>query len=202
MEMKMVDQVSSGTAAAPSIDLQPFCDNIGVGRDYLAKPFTRGDFTYATNGHIIIRVPRRDDVGSIKRDVKTERTFEKLFAKTFVSSPDANLPDAETERECEACDGEGCPNHCETCECECEPCGGRGWIGERASVSVNGGTFDAKYIRLILGLPGVELSATNSLDGAYPALSFRFDGGDGLLMGMSSPHEKHYGELFAPALAQ
>ena len=41
-----------------TIDLQPFCGE-DHDRWYLMKPLSFGDYTYATNGHIVIRVTRR-----------------------------------------------------------------------------------------------------------------------------------------------
>ena len=43
------------------IDLQQFCSKDDT-RPYICKPFSFGEFSYATNGHIIVRVARRADV--------------------------------------------------------------------------------------------------------------------------------------------
>jgi hypothetical protein len=42
-----------------SVDLDLFCD---PERRNLAVPFSLNRHTYATNGHIIVRVPRRPDI--------------------------------------------------------------------------------------------------------------------------------------------
>lgn len=46
-----------------SLDLNQFCDPTSrePGRD-LSVPFSLNEHTYATNGHICVRVPRRPDV--------------------------------------------------------------------------------------------------------------------------------------------
>ena len=41
------------------INLDIFCDPSSPG---LTRPFSVGTWSYATNGHILVRVPRRDDV--------------------------------------------------------------------------------------------------------------------------------------------
>ena len=43
------------------IDLSHFCYTEDD-RPYLKNPWSRGDFTYATNGYVMVRVPRRADV--------------------------------------------------------------------------------------------------------------------------------------------
>jgi len=43
------------------IDLSHFC-HTEDDRPYLKQPWSRGEFTYATNGHVAVRVPRRADV--------------------------------------------------------------------------------------------------------------------------------------------
>lgn len=43
------------------IDLSHFCYTEDD-RHNLKRPWSRGDFSYATNGHIMVRVPRRQDL--------------------------------------------------------------------------------------------------------------------------------------------
>jgi hypothetical protein len=59
------------------IDLKPFCDK-GSFRG-LEAPFTVGDWTYATDGHICIRVPRRADAPERGRqpDASKRRSYSR-----------------------------------------------------------------------------------------------------------------------------
>jgi hypothetical protein len=76
-----------------AINLEVFCDPNDPSRPWLGQPFSAGAWTYATDGHIMVRVPRLDDIAE---------------------SPDA-APKAESHRErcpscnckCHRCDGTG-----------------------------------------------------------------------------------------------
>lgn len=54
-----------GQATAPVRDLQQFCSKEQF-RFSLHKPFSFGPFSYATDGIMAVRVPRRDDVPEAK----------------------------------------------------------------------------------------------------------------------------------------
>jgi len=45
-----------------TIDLKLFCDPNDPVRPWLGQPFSAGAWTYATDGHIAVRVPRLEDV--------------------------------------------------------------------------------------------------------------------------------------------
>jgi hypothetical protein len=49
----MISEVNPEAATA-GVDLQGFCST-DSGRQNLQKPFSRGEFTWATNGHVLIR---------------------------------------------------------------------------------------------------------------------------------------------------
>jgi hypothetical protein len=174
------------------IDLQPFCSTDDT-RPYLMKPYSRGEFTYATNNHVLVRVPRRDDAPEHDKAPNVESVFIKFHKGEFVPAPPFDVPAFETT-ECDECAGGTEPAHdCPECECECETCDGTGSIVEKASLTIRGSIFDAKYIRLLLALPSLELPTT--ID-AIDAMPFKFEGGDGLLMPMRPPHKKTLGEIF------
>jgi hypothetical protein len=116
-------------------ELKQFC-GIEETCPYLHEPFSRGDFTYATNGHIMVRVPRLPEVTAGADIVDPEKPFLQdrrgpLFDLTALSRL--------TYTPCENCDGAGYGDLCEECggtgggecpECghaeECEACGGKG----------------------------------------------------------------------------
>ncbi len=165
------------------IDLKPFCSTDEM-RPYLHQPWSVGDYTYATNGHIIVRVPRRSDV---PENPQAPNNAPRLFA-TF---PQAGfralhvvpLP-APKEKKCLHCNGRGHEHDCPDCECVCENCNGTGNVNVDAKIAVNIGTFPAalRYARILIGLPNIEVA----VDVSHPMdpLPFKFDGGDGLLMGV------------------
>ena len=55
------------------INLEIFCDPSHPG---LARPFSIDAWSYATNGHILVRVPRRDDVTENPAAANTSRFCE------------------------------------------------------------------------------------------------------------------------------
>ena len=56
------------------INLKKFCYQMGSGRvkEQLGQPWSRGGFTYASNFHIIVRVPRVKDVPGNRKAPKAE----------------------------------------------------------------------------------------------------------------------------------
>ena len=72
------------------IDLKPFCSR-EVGREYLRQPFSFGEWTYATNGYVMVRVPRRDDVPENDKVPKLA-TFEDYPAFDMRPLPIFDLP--------------------------------------------------------------------------------------------------------------
>lgn len=187
------------------IDLQQFCAT-NDGRLYLMTPFSDDTHTLATNGHVIVRVPKRADTEGHKdapRD-KARALFDKSPLVGAVPMPAFNIPPPPpvVMEDCAWCH-DGKEHDCPECTCECEECDGKGETeaGEEAQITVRGVPFNARYIRQIFALPGLMLpgAVTNDKDVPMP---FSFDGGEGLLMPMrdcSAEHDgawKQYGEVF------
>jgi len=190
------------------IDLQKYCD---PSRERIAIPFSAGEFTYATNGHILIRVPRRDDIAE-SSDAPTPNV-EELFSANPMP-PDAvpisdhkipylTLPKGYTET-CDHCGGSGCKHDCPSCECDCETCNGVGEITVTAdevmqSVCIGTAIFNARYVRWILELPGLivpkDVAGMRQFEPPAQPMPFKFDGGEGLLMMCRSTYEDHIGRL-------
>ena len=109
------------------IDLKPFCSTEEY-RSYLCQPFSLGDWTYASNGHIGIRVPRRADV---PENDKAPASIEDLFANAgkfaFHALDVSNLGE-ERKIKCTTCRGLGYGEKCKRCngeghhDCDCEHC--------------------------------------------------------------------------------
>lgn len=177
------------------IDLQPFCGTEDA-RWYLMKPFSMGEFSYATNGHILVRQPRRADVPDI--DVKApkfkpDNALVGLDAAKFYV-PTLQLPTAPAAGPCPACDCRKFEHDCPDCECTCETCNGSGEGNPERNIStaIGGSFFALNYVRLMAALPDLEIANTAEAIavGAKPLL-FRFEGGVGALMPMLSPRENH-----------
>lgn len=172
------------------IDLKPFCTN-GYDRYQLRKPWSRDGYTYATNGRILVRVARRDDVPENAQAPDVEKLLEKAQIDTanFTPLPPFDLPPEKMD-ECTSCGGSGCEHDCPDCNCICEDCDGSGEESHYSFISVGifGLPYAARHIAIIRDLPGVEISRTAA--GLNP-MPFRFDGGIGLLMPLHSPYEVH-----------
>lgn len=177
------------------------------------KPFSFGDFTYASNGHLLVRVPRLDDCEEWESlNEQAARMFETvdmpLVLAALVDIPDFPQPEP---KKCSACKGTGKITLCPECEgkgyvefandyseyeCDCETCHGHGsTIGdEHICESCNGTGHKKKMTRIELGCAGFSshyLNMLNELPGMKIAPTepnnanyFKWDCGDGLIMPM------------------
>lgn len=173
------------------INLQPFCSTDET-RFYLMKPFTRGGFTYATDGIIMVRVAERTDIPDVKQKFNQDAPLKGVETATFFR-PAFELPPAPTANgKCTDCDGRGYDHDCPDCECICDTCHGSGNMDtERAISTVIGPKiFNLHYARMMLSLPGIEIEAPPEKSDEKPLL-FRFDEGVGALMPMKSQREDH-----------
>lgn len=171
------------------IDLQKFCSTEPT-RYYLHSPWSRGEFTYATNGTILARVPRRDDVAEQPRapDCETKILMVLDFAQEFAPVPEFSLP-TEGSISCEDCYGRGTDHDCPGCQCVCDWCNGLGATSDDPgkTISLDGAMFALKYARIIFPLPGILMPAK-----CVPALPcpIKFDGGIGCWMPMINTASK------------
>jgi hypothetical protein len=167
-----------------NVDLQQFCgDETGI--SYLMRPWSFNDWSYATDSHIVVRIPRRADDAAAGPDhpaaLKAEKYFADLPGGDFVPLPAVTIPTDKTF-DCDECGGTGRDHLCPSCKCVCEECGGTGTDkSPLGSISVGIGDFviAAKYFLLLHQLPGCLISTRAIDDGP---ISFKFDGGEGLLM--------------------
>jgi hypothetical protein len=147
-------------------DLKPFCISTDWGRVELEEPFSHGLFSYATNGHILIRVPRLADVTSEKGPTSDDLFVRAQSPAEWIDVPD---PGPALFDRCDCCGGQ--PGGCDECD----------WTGRFepfTPVRVGDQFFQAKYLRLLRTLPGVKIGPTFEMYAAR----FQFDGGDGLIM--------------------
>lgn len=171
------------------INLKQFC-GFDPFRPYLHEPFTVGDFTYATNGHILVRVAKVDGAGPLKRDkpLNVEAVL-KWHWQTEIDFYPCNLqiPKSDDPGICPECDGRGKEHDCPECECECVRCDGTGKGHKKISAKVAGVDFDVFYLRQIASLPGLEISSTAIPGDNTVPMMFRFNGGVGALMPLRKP---------------
>ena len=175
------------------IDLAPFCST-DPRRPYLHAPSSRGDFTYATNGHILIKIPKRDGIATADKFPDCEKVMPSFAGVSFKPLAHVVLPPRKTVP-CDICEGRGHAHDCPDCGCECDECDGRGSLPIIISVDLRGGIFDAHYISILLSLPGIEIPERHT-DPNKP-MPFRFDGGVGCLM----PMKWHVKDRFAAGAA-
>lgn len=156
------------------IDLMPFCDDDPS--RCLDAPFSWGEWTYATNGHIAVRVPRLTEIPERQKapNDKAEKIFSNNAATTYEPLPKVDL----TPSQCKQCGGRGRMHECPDCECECTLCYGSGEADQ--IVKIGHLLFAGEYIRRMQALPGIEIG--NLPNKADDPLLFRFTSGEGLLM--------------------
>ena len=169
-----------------TIDLKNFC-SADESRLYLMSPFNYKEATFATNGHIAVRVP----MGSYpdKHKALTEDTLDRLVASCVRDVPMLSLDElalpSPVEGKCRFCVYWVDSKDCDECDGT-----GREWITQSVKIGIK--DFDAKYIRLIATLPVAMIESTPTE--GDPA-TFKFDGGCGCLMPLRGPYKIDLGDI-------
>jgi hypothetical protein len=173
--------------------LTPFC-YAGTDRPHLSRPFSLGEWTYATNGHIAVRVPRRPDVPESETSIPIEKLFADFAGwRTWAKLLPLDAPQP-SDVPCSCYDGR--LHDCPSCECNCPKCDGSGLAPLDASVGIGEAAFDAKYIRMIAPLPGLLVPPAPHPTDPMP---FCFKGGEGILMPLRGARAIHVvAEITAP----
>lgn len=162
-------------------ELKAFC---GDTFSRTQEPWSHEGFTFATNGHIMVRVPQMVEVtegepikGMMAR-ILPYGTPSEWYPLSGIAVPPAQ------EQECESCEGGRETVHdCPECTCVCDECDGTGRILDakgRDPIIVGCAGFQTKYLRMLSTLPGCEIGPISE----FAIAPFRFDGGDGVLMPM------------------
>ena len=147
-------------------------------REYMRSPFNRGEWTYATNWHIAVRVPKIDGIATLAEKHIPE--LEGLFKRTRSDNAFVALPPLPPLEKCLMCNGSGQVEYGSTDVSACWHCGGTG-VARYKPVKVGGSHFDLFYLSLIKGLPGAKFAPGA---GRMDMARFVFDGGEGILMPM------------------
>ena len=165
----------SEITAAP-IDLQPFC-----GRDapqaWLERPVSRGNWTWATDGHILVRVPRRPEISENPDAAHVEHIWSKGACTVWRAPLPCMLPAHRTE-DCPRCAGTGRERDCLDGTSPCGRCDGSGVIEFAAPVAVGAGLIHLRHAHLIVSLPAVEIGWESD---ACERLRFRCAGAEGIV---------------------
>jgi hypothetical protein len=155
------------------INLQPFCSTDPNRAETMGKPFNANGKTYATNGHILVEVELRESViPGILDPVKVKRVVDLWKEGSWEKLP--RLP-RKKDVLCIHCEGGKLLKLC-------DGCGGTGKVEAEQRIDIGERTLNAKYLRLMKSLPNVRI---NPAGGYQEPLSFKFDGGRGLLMPMN-----------------
>ena len=179
-----------------TIDLQKFCST-DKSRNHLHAPFSRGGYTWATNGHIALRLPLREDIPENDQSPNIERVWRDGVGEYVPVTPwIVPKPD---RKDCEMCDARGTLHECPSCTCECEECEGTGYVDEIQSVTVGSADIQAKYAALMMTLPGLAVIVPEKDDTKSMMLHFRFDGGEGILMKLRENSYACVGDLLKGA---
>lgn len=180
------------------IDLQSFCGD-DLSWQYLNAPFKQDNFTFATNGHILVRVALRDSDPDLPKGAL--ENINNVILKgvedaIFSPPPPYTLPpeSAFASTRCLSCAGTGRDHECPSCDCDCIDCDGTGTWPTRVSTTLGAVDFDLTYVRKVLALPGVELAEAKPDE----PLLFRFSGGVGALMPLRRKQDNHV-EIFESA---
>lgn len=164
--------------------LKQFCD---PDRKSISEPWSDGEFCYATNGHVAVRVPKPRGFAFPAWDAlyhgELRRCFKRheLNADPLLPLPQGELPEHRSTK-CDKCNGTGVVE-CRHCgqDTECKECDGEGeFAPDHIGVEIAPGIIvSSVYLGQLRSLPGVRMSMA---DNKAFELYFVFDGGIGVLM--------------------
>lgn len=146
-------------------------------RASITRPFSQGQWTYATDGRLLIRVPRLAEVPEYPNSPKDIQ--KTIFDQQQITGQWADIPTGLPElAEAEKCSE--CGNNPKD---DCWKCDGDGVIEPMAiPVSIGKHSVSHIYLHKLKTLPGVQICESAKDD--EHALGVRFDGGEGRQMGM------------------
>jgi hypothetical protein len=156
----------------------------------LTKPWRKGAWVYATNRHMIVRVPAKAAPADTPEFTPGEHpnNAEGMFHAAFALTGEfAVWPALPTPRVCSDCNGTGvAPSAPEDEEDDeqraCMLCDGSGYPYDR--IEVAGVGFKLNYLVRLAQLPQSRICGT----GPNTAACVLFDGGEGLLMPLLPKH--------------
>jgi len=163
--------------------LMPFCSTDEC-RPMLLKPWTRGAFTYATNGRIIVRLAAMPDVEECPSAPDAGKMMALYKPATrLVPIPELQPNPISRIIECVECDGSGIVECDYGHEHQCPECDGSGKEEKIDCIKMKIGSriINAKYLHMIRDLPNVMIQEDGE---AMDNMQFTFDGGVGMISPM------------------
>jgi len=151
-----------------TINIDPFCGQNDI-RLYLRSPFSIGEYTYAANGHYMIRVPRRDWVPELESEEKRkiiESYFSEHADSTFLPLPKFNVKTINGKMKVISCDIDGVRINLNRTD---NPIG-----------TINGNKVNLYYMSVFAEFANVQYAFIKSKN----VFAIRFDGGDGVIAGI------------------
>lgn len=161
------------------INLQSFCGNDREIRTHLRAPFELDGYVYATNGHLLVRVPAGGYPGNepFQNGLHPKNVIDLVADALAAEGEYIAFPEMQEPAKCSRCNGTGIdPDDDEDGPEDCWDCAGSGY--ERTIKKVGDTTFGAHYVWRLSQLPG----ATIKPRGMKKAAAIKFDGGEALLM--------------------
>ena len=152
------------------IDLKKFCKKSNYfGTETLAEPFTEGDYIYAADGSILIRVDKIPEITKTYPSIKAKQILEEN--KIDGNEIWLNLPKFEiTERNCGECKGTGKVLVCKECngtgslefssdyndyDVECKSCFGEDTVSQKCE-NCEGTGKNKEYSNPIVEVPVIK----------------------------------------------
>lgn len=166
--------------------LQTFCSEDET-RPNIMHPFNFAEHTIATDGRILVAVPKMDGFQEADGKLTSLPSTLKLYPKEAVTW--FPLPIIPERKECDRCCGTG-HQECPECfsEIDCRTCQGFGDVYEVETVAIGKRIFNPRYLEKLSQLPDVSIASEHNDDpdehGFHQPLAFRFTVGFGLLMPM------------------
>jgi hypothetical protein len=206
-----------GTIMIDDKTIRLFCA-IDNSRPKLTNPFNQGSYTFAANGHIAIKISRREEYDKnapIDQKMEILFTFSEISETLWIDIPDLDkiieyqtCPECKGEKiikVCRECHGKGevfFENdyneyyiECKSCDgfphnpTECEKCSGTGQVKKNRYILIGSKALDTDFLSTIKLLPGVKI-APEAVEGLNP-IPFKFENGEGIIM----PCRKEYLDL-------
>ncbi len=159
------------------IDLHAYCSTDPLRANKLGLPWSEGSYSYACDGRILLRVPRREDIH--------ERDAAPGIAHLVTTAYGEHRPlPTQPEPACRPCGAcappaDAKPGDGATSD-GCAECAGTGTVPMVVPVPFGPQYLSSFYLERLRALPGVQL-ANHPSDPNGP-LHFHFDGGDGVVM--------------------
>jgi hypothetical protein len=170
-------------------DLMPF-GSTDSQRLCLHSPWSRDEYTYATNGWVLVRTARLPDVPENSECPDAESILmlpDLQKQQKMVPLLPFEISEEMLSQECADCLGTGTPHDCPDCQCECEVCEGKGQCPVLVSVKLLGAFYNVRLIQALMALPGIQFSAKPP---RHDAARFVFDGGEGAIMPLKTAGDR------------